>query len=198
VTRLDHTSRPNMIGLICLWMANVADSDHRSWPSLMSLDLSRRDLFNGTSGIVTGASVCFQDLFIYKEERREKKNKETKKRLWIHIETPIMTSLVLLKKSRRDKSNDIKKGQAVTGVCHTSRPKANERWHIWTARVTHSSHCLWHFLVLLDSPRQNLFNSIGDVVIGLSVCLQDFIFLFLCFFSLLSSLYLLKIISVYF
>jgi hypothetical protein len=59
----------------------------------MSLDLSRRDLFNGTSGIVTGALVCLQDLFIYlftffsllssqitrREER--KKIKKQKKRL---------------------------------------------------------------------------------------------------------------------
>jgi len=140
--------------------------------------------------------LLFSLFFLHKLQggERRKKNKETKKRLWIHIETPIMTSLVSLKKSRRDKSNDIKKGRAVTGVYHTSRPKANEPWHIWMARVAHFNHCLWPFLVLLDPPRQNLFNSIGDVVIGFSVCLQDFFFCFFVFFLLV----LLKIMSAYF
>ena len=190
-----------MLGLICLWMANVAHSGHRSWPSLMSLDLSRRDLFNGTSGIVTGALVCLQDLFIYlftffsllssqitrREER--KKIKKQKKRLWIHIETPIMTSLVSLKKSRRNESNDIKKGQGDRSVPHEP---SKGKWALTylNGSVAHFSHCLWPFLVLLDSPRQNLFNGINDVVIGFSVCLQDFFFFVsLFFFSPFLSIY---------
>jgi hypothetical protein len=39
----------------------------------------------------------------------------------------------------------------VIEVCNMSHPKANEPWHIWTARVAHYGHCYWPFLVLLDS-----------------------------------------------
>jgi len=46
-----------------LWIASVVSSSYCWWPSLMSLDSSRRDFFNGTSDAVIEASVCLYSLF---------------------------------------------------------------------------------------------------------------------------------------
>lgn len=66
-----------------------------------------------------------------------------KKRLWRHTKAPIISTRQI--KWRKGRS------PTVTEVCNMSHPKANEPWHIWTARVTHYGHCYWPFLVLLDS-----------------------------------------------
>jgi hypothetical protein len=44
VKEVGHTRRLKVSGLICLWAARVSHYDHHWWPSLMSLDLSHRDL----------------------------------------------------------------------------------------------------------------------------------------------------------
>jgi len=134
MTRVGHTSRPNVLGLICLRTACVVYFDHRWWPSLMSLDSSYRDFSSDTNCVITGVSVRLHDLFIfllysfsslftnYEDERGSKReNKETKKKkkLWRHTETPIMTLLVLLERSQRNKSNNIKESHQWWPKCDT-------------------------------------------------------------------------------
>jgi len=71
----------------------------------------------------------------------------------------------------------------VIKVYHMSRPKANEPRHIWTPYVAQSDHHSWCFLVLLDLFDRYFSNYICDVIIRISVYLQDF---FLSFFSCFS------------
>jgi len=65
VNKVGHTRRLKMSGLTCLWAACVSHSDHHWWPSLMSLDLSHRDLFNGTDSFIIGVSVRLKYLFFH-------------------------------------------------------------------------------------------------------------------------------------
>ena len=50
--------------MICLSTARVTHFCHRWWPSLVSLNLSRRDLFNGIGGVIIEVSICLQNLFL--------------------------------------------------------------------------------------------------------------------------------------
>ena len=45
------------------WSDRVAHYDHRSWPSLILLDLSRRYLSNSTSNVIIKISVYLWDFF---------------------------------------------------------------------------------------------------------------------------------------
>lgn len=65
VIEVGHTSRPNVSSLICLQTDRMAHYRYCLLPSLMSFDSSRWDLFNSTSGVVTGALVCLWDLYIF-------------------------------------------------------------------------------------------------------------------------------------
>jgi hypothetical protein len=55
-----HTSGPKVNESWHLWMTHVTYSVHRLWPSLL-LDSSRRDLFNGTNGVIIGVLICLKD-----------------------------------------------------------------------------------------------------------------------------------------
>jgi hypothetical protein len=85
--------------------------------------------------------------------RSSKKGREEwqKKISWRHVEALIVTPLVLLKKSWRDKSqNTIKRILTVTRVCHTSHSKVNESQYIWITRVAHSGNRLWSFFNVVE------------------------------------------------
>jgi hypothetical protein len=76
-------------------------------------------------------------------DEREKKRKTIKKHRR-HIKTSITAPLVLLKKSRRDESNDTKKS-------HQRWPKratlaAKDKWathHLWATSMAHLGHRVW-------------------------------------------------------
>jgi hypothetical protein len=55
-----YTSGPKVNESWHLWMTHVTYSVHRLWPSLL-LDSSRRDLFNGTNGVIIGVLICLKD-----------------------------------------------------------------------------------------------------------------------------------------
>lgn len=74
----------------------------------------------------------------------------TKKIPW-HVEALIVTPLVLLKRSWRDKSqNTIKMILTVTKVCHTSHSKVNESQYIWITHVAHFGDRLWSFFLVVE------------------------------------------------
>jgi len=108
------------------------------------------------------------------------KQKE-KKRLWRHTKAPIISTRQI--KWRKGRS------PTVTEVCSMSHPKANEPWHIWTARVTHYGHCYWPFLVLLDSSL-HIFPMVPMVSSSKFRCVSEVFSLSLSLsLSLLSSLF---------
>ena len=48
-----------------LWATSVVNSCYHWWPSLVSLDLYRWDLFYGVRFIIIRASACLRDLFLF-------------------------------------------------------------------------------------------------------------------------------------
>jgi hypothetical protein len=81
ITSVGHMSSLKISELRHLWTACVVNFVYLLWLILVSLDLSRRDLSNNTSGVIIEVLVCLLYLFfrcsisllIICEEREEKK-----------------------------------------------------------------------------------------------------------------------------
>jgi len=158
-----HTSRPNISGFIYLQTTRVTHFDYCWWPSLMSLDSFRQVLSNSTNGIVIGASVCIQDLFIFFTflslsslftNYKEEKKKETKKRLWRYTKASIITPTILLEIFQWDEPNYINKGhqqwiECGTRVVWRKMSLKTFGWLLWSTPVTvcDISWCHWIHLV---------------------------------------------------
>lgn len=124
--------------------------------------------------------------------RRKKKEKKRKKRKWscTYIKTSMTISLILLKRSWRDDSNNTKKkSHMINEVSHTNTVKVLGLTCLWAARMTNSNHYWWPFIISLDLSHQNLFNNTDGIIIKISIfryAYKIFFFISFVFFSLSS------------
>jgi len=90
-----------------------------------------------------------------------------------------------LKDLNKMNSTTPKKVTNMNGVGYTRCPKISRLTCFLVTRVTHSNHCRWLFLVLLNLFHRDLFNSLGGVVVKFQYVSEIFFFYYSLFFILI-------------
>ena len=144
-----HTSCPKASEPWHLYMTHVVYFVHCLWLSLVTLNLSCRDLFKSTSGVIIGARcasrvILFSLLFLHKlqEERGERREKKQIKRKKITLKAHQNSNEdnTFRKISTRWIQQPEKKSQTMNRVSHTIRLKVLGLTCLWATCVTCSGH----------------------------------------------------------